>query len=674
MFLAIEKMKLVRIFGKVDNLDSFLTSCCISGDFHPENAMNYVSANMGYVPVSDENPYTATIQKIEELAQISGATLKETFKGQEIIVDADEADYIDELVTKLSRVHGRRTEISRKLEQCADEAEKFSHFTNLSTKIDELLSCKFLTARFGSIPNDCLPKLKAYEDNENILFIPCNQDEKRCWGVYTAPVSKQEEIDRIFATLYFERINIPFTEGTPEEIIAKCDAEKAALEKELAEIDSDVQNLWNDHGERIESIYAHFKIVSTAYELRRFAIKDELTGSEFMMIGWVPESGYDWFTSKIKEVPDTRFEVYEPEEDKRSVPPTKLKNKKIFRPFEMFVEMYGLPKYGSVDITPFVAVTFTLLFGIMFADFGQGLVLAVGAYILYKLKGIKLARVVVPCGLSAMFFGLIVGSVFGNEELLNPLYHAIGLKGKPLEVMDSINTVLIMTIGIGVGLVIISMFVNMFISIKQKQFGKALFDNNGLTGMLLYCAGVSAVVSFMAHITIIPTTVCIIIAVITVPILYVKELLIGIIDKHPKEEYMPESWSDFFMQNFFEVIEYVLSYFSNTLSFLRIGAYMLVHASLMMVFYSFAGEGFSIKGLVIIVLGNVLVIALEGLLSGIQVLRLEFYEMFSRFYDGDGKAFEGIGLRKNRGFLFKIKNAFSSDKQEKTEVIISTKN
>ncbi len=672
--MAIEKMKLVRIFGKVENLDSFITSCCISGDFHPENAMNYVSAHMGYVPVNDENPYTTTIQKIEELAQITGVTLKETFKGNEIIVDANEINYIDELVEKLSKVHDRRAEIARKLEQCADETEKFSHFVNLSTRIDELLSCGFLRVRFGSIPNDCYPKLKAYENNENILFIPCEQDEKRCWGIYAVPDSKHAEIDRIFATLYFERIRVPATEGTPEEIVKKLAEEKAELEKELAAIDEDVQTLWNRHGERIESTYAHFKIVSTAHELRRFAIKDKRTGEEFMMIGWVPESGMDWFTGQLKKIPETRFESYEPEEDKRSKPPTKLKNRKFFRPFEIFVEMYGLPAYGSVDITPFVAVTFTLLFGIMFADFGQGLVLAVGAYLLYKLKGIKLAKVVVPCGLSAMFFGLIVGSVFGNEELLNPLYHALGMKGKPLEVMDSINTVLVMTIGIGVGLVIISMLVNVFICIRQKQFGKALFDNNGLAGIALYSAGVSAVVSFMAKITIIPAKICIIIAVITVPILYVKELLIGIIDKHPKEKYMPESWSDFFMQNFFEVIEYVLSYFSNTLSFLRIGAYMLVHASLMMVFYSFAGEGFSVKGIVIIVLGNVLVIALEGLLSGIQVLRLEFYEMFSRFYEGDGKAFEGVGMRKNRGFLFSIKNAFSSDKAEKTEVIISTKN
>ena len=671
--MAIEKMKLVRIFGRLENLDSFITSCCISGDFHPENAMNYVSAHMGYRPVNDENPYTSSIQKIEELAQVSGYTLKEVFSGNEIIIDNDEVEYIDELVESMSKAHDRRRDISQKLDECTQQIEKFSHFTNLNLQIDDLLSCGFVKIRFGSIPNDCYSKLLAYEETENLLFIPCASDEKRHWGIYAAPRSEIGSADRIFASLYFERIRVPFDEGTPEEIIAKLSVEKTELENELARLDAQIQNFWDEHSERCEKIYAHLKILSTAFGLRRFAIMDKREEPNFMMVGWVPESGYKWFDEKAKSVEGITYENFEPEDDKHFVPPVKLKNRKFFRPFEMFVEMYGLPSYGSIDITPFVAVTFTLLFGIMFADVGQGFVLAVGAYILYKLKGIKLAKVVVPCGLSSMFFGFLVGSVFGFEELLDPVYHAIGLKGKPLSVLDSINTVLIMTIGIGIALVLISMLVNVIINIHQKKFGEALFSNNGITGMLIYSAGVSAVVSFMAHITIIPTTVCIIIAAVCIPILFAKEILIGIVDKHPKEEYMPESAADFIMQNFFEVIEYLLSYFSNTLSFLRIGAYMLVHASLMMVFFSFAGEGFSVMGTIIIILGNVLVIALEGLLSGIQVLRLEFYEMFSRFFEGDGKPFEGVGMRKNRGFLFSIKNAFSSEKKEKTEVIISTK-
>ena len=81
--------------------------------------------------------------------------------------------------------------------------------------------------------------------------------------------------------------------------------------------------------------------------------------------------------------------------------------------------------------------------------------------------------------------------------------------------------------------------------------------------------------------------------------------------------------------------------------------------------------------MIVVVLGNIVVIALEGLLTGIQGLRLEFYEMFSRFYEGDGKPFKSIGMRKNRGFLFKVKNAFKSDdipENESDENVIITVN
>ena len=95
--------------------------------------------------------------------------------------------------------------------------------------------------------------------------------------------------------------------------------------------------------------------------------------------------------------------------------------------------------------------------------------------------------------------------------------------------------------------------------------------------------------------------------------------------------------------NIFELLEYVLSYLSNTVSFLRVGAFVLVHAGMMMVVFSLAGES---KNIFVIILGNILVIALEGLLTGIQALRLEYYEMFSRFYNGDGKPFSPFTSKK----------------------------
>ncbi len=655
--MAIEKMKLVRVLGKISQLDSFLSSCCISGDFHPENAMNYVSAHMGYVPLSKENPYTSPIQKIEDLAQISGVTLKENFDDNEIIVDENEAQYIDGIVTEIKMLVQKRTPIVSQLDECNDSLEKFSHFSNLDISIDEMLSCEFLKIRFGSIPNDCYAKLQAYENNDSFIFLPCVKDEKKCWGVYVSPEARVGEADRIFATLYFERLRIPFEKGTPDEIIEDLTKEKELLQAELSKVDNEVQNFWSERRSRCEEIYAHFKMLSIAFELRKYAVKDKRTGSMFLMVGWVPESSFEWFKESVDKISDTACEVFEAKDEIRSKPPVKLKNKRIFRPFEMFVEMYGLPSYGSVDITPFVAITFTLLFGIMFADVGQGFVLALGAFLLYKFKGIRLAKIVVPCGISSMCFGFLVGSVFGFEDLLDPLYHAIGLEHKPLEVMESINTVLLLAIGIGIALVIVSMGLNVFLCVKAKKYGEALFSQNGVAGIVLYLAGVSAVVAFMSGMIIIPVPVMIAMAAVSLPLLFMKEILVGKIDGHDKKEYMPESWSDFVMQNFFEVIEYILSYFSNTVSFLRIGAYMLVHAGMMMVFFSLAGDEMTVGSVLIIVLGNVIVIALEGLLSGIQVLRLEFYEMFSRFYEGDGKAFEGIGRHKNRGKLLKFKKS-----------------
>lgn len=96
----------------------------------------------------------------------------------------------------------------------------------------------------------------------------------------------------------------------------------------------------------------------------------------------------------------------------------------------------------------------------------------------------------------------------------------------------------------------------------------------------------------------------------------------------------------FFVQSFFELFEILLNYFSNTLSFVRVGAFAVSHAAMMEVVLMLAGatDGGSINWLVII-LGNIFVCAMEGLIVGIQVLRLEYYEMFSRFYKGDGRAF-----------------------------------
>ena len=125
-----------------------------------------------------------------------------------------------------------------------------------------------------------------------------------------------------------------------------------------------------------------------------------------------------------------------------------------------------------------------------------------------------------------------------------------------------------------------------------------------------------------------------------VPLLFIlfKEPITRKIKK--RADTMEGSAGMFLIQGFFELFETLLSYFSNTLSFVRIGAFAVSHTAIMEVVLLLAGVESGSPNWAGVILGNLFICGFEGLIVGIQVLRLEYYEMFSRFYKGGGRAFE----------------------------------
>ena len=115
-----------------------------------------------------------------------------------------------------------------------------------------------------------------------------------------------------------------------------------------------------------------------------------------------------------------------------------------------------------------------------------------------------------------------------------------------------------------------------------------------------------------------------------------------------KKNWQPAKWGEYFVQSFFELFEMCLSYVTNTMSFLRVGAYILVHAGMMLVVFTLAEMvGGAVGYTLILIIGNVIVMALEALLVAIQVLRLDYYEIFSRFYIGEGRPFTPVMAKKH---------------------------
>ncbi len=633
--MAIAKMKLVGVAGFLEQLDEFIETCCMDGNFHPEPAAQYLPVDLGYTPMEDVNPYADMLQKVEEFAKNAKVEVAPIRHLKHTPTDEEIRTFVDRLNSAAGQLARNRKDLMEQHQACERGIEQLKHFTDFDLDLDEVFNCEYIKVRFGHLPKDNYEKLLAMEeDNPYVFFVPCSVDAFDYWGMYFAPRAKIAEVDQIFQNLYFNRLHIPGAAGTAKEGIVQLQKNNEILDEILEKINSQLDDYWAENRERFLEVYTRLTHLKLVYDLRKYAaVKDHY----FFFAGWVPAQKAKSFEAKAQKIKRAAYEISDPDIKSAAKPPVLLKNNPLFRPFEFYIEMYGLPSYDEFDATGLVAVTYTILFGIMFGDVGQGIVLAILGYLMWKLKKMALGKILIPCGIAATIGGFVYGSFFGDEEFLNPLYTALGMAGKPLEVMDSVIGLLIFSIGIGVFLMIVAMFMNVLVSIKRKQFGRAVFHHNGVMGILLYAALVTLVVQLFTGTSIIPTPVLISVIVVSVVLLFFEGILVNLIDD--REHWKPESWGDYILENLFELLDYFISYMSNTISFLRVGAFVLVHAAMMTVVFAIA-QG----NIVVIIFGNILVMALEGLLTGIQALRLEFYEMFSRFYEGEGRPFEGVKI------------------------------
>lgn len=263
----------------------------------------------------------------------------------------------------------------------------------------------------------------------------------------------------------------------------------------------------------------------------------------------------------------------------------------------------------------------------MFGDVGHGLVFFILGMILI-LKKKSYGAILLAGGTSSIIFGFLYGSVFGKENIIKSLF---------ISPMKDITTMLIYGIAVGTIFILMAMILNIVNGIRNKDFKKIFLDKNGIAGILLYGSVLISIAYF--YITgKLPVSINIIIsiAVILVLIIMFNDNIIAMARREKNRAQSP------FVEKVFEIIEMLLSFLSNTISFLRLAAFAINHAGLCMAVYLLADMSSGAGNILISVLGNVIVLVLEGLIVGIQTLRLEYYELFSRFYDGSGKEYKSI--------------------------------
>ena len=203
--------------------------------------------------------------------------------------------------------------------------------------------------------------------------------------------------------------------------------------------------------------------------------------------------------------------------------------------------------------------------------------------------------------------------------------------------IGKLNTVFVIAIGFGMGIILICMVFNIINSLRSKNVEKTWFDTNSVAGLVFYGSAALVIVLFVSGKKLPGTAVLCAMFLVPLLVMFLKEPLTNLVEKKPK--LVEGGVGMFIVQGFFEMFEVILSYFSNTLSFVRIGAFAISHAAMMEVVLMLAGAESGNPNWIVIVLGNLFVCGLEGLVVGIQVLRLEYYEIFSRFYKGNGREF-----------------------------------
>jgi V/A-type H+/Na+-transporting ATPase subunit I len=635
--MAVEKMRFINITGRIKQMDAFIINAILPFDIHLENAMCIFDTVKGVYSFTDANPYEKLMKKSAELISVLEQEMKyDPLRKSELIPLEILEREIDGFERQIETIRKILKSLQVDLFHKKEIRKQVMPFQNIDYPLDEMFHVDYIKFRFGKMPKDSFKKLDTYLETLDVIAYKVSEDEEKVYLIYFTPMSKQSNIDSLFASLFFERIRL-FDEikGNAKETLIKINEEITELESRIEMLKTDLSEFIQRNYDRLQDLYNNIILLTEIHQVRRYALRSE---DAFYLTGWIPNSQVNLFKKTLEGFEAVSYVIEADDEVKKSTPPTLLVNNNFFKPFEELVTMYGTPSYKELDPTKFVGITYLLFFGLMFGDLGQGFLIASIFFLLYRKSKAPLLKIGIYLGLTSMVTGVFYGSVFGNEEILRELLPFIPM----INPTEQKIPILLVTIVLGVILLIIAMIFGIINSYKKEQFGKMLFDRNGIAGLILYFIIIGLIISFIFKSNPSPM---VIVLLITIP-------LVVLFFAHPLENFFenrhhffPDEKSGFFVEALFELIETLLAIVSNSISFMRIGAFALNHVGFFMAFHALSDIVGGAGSIFVIIFGNILVIVLEGLIVAIQGLRLEYYELFSRFYEGDGKEFIPFKIR-----------------------------
>lgn len=630
--MSTEKLLKVAVSGPLDKLDEAIRSLILDGEFHPLEASELlVKRSKLSVPESNDPYRTALDASVALLTKLKLEPQFVEFRDKGYTLEGC-SEYIRDASSACSRIIVHR---NSELSLAADDQELVNilqPYAELTVKISELTGVRRLDMGFAKVDGEAWPALRRDVGKADGIIMHrtgLDTENEVCFAWLALP-RVSDRLTDILIDYDVELMAIPRgpgEESPPSELLPKLNAEIEAAQERAAKLSEELAEFIAERRDDLLSRYSWLRYMSEGYALRS---KTAVDARNFHLLGWIPATSRAEIEEKSEQLGSECIFEKPTRADVGHVP-VKFRSGFFTRIFAPFVEMYGFPMYGELDPRIFMTISYMLLFGMMFGDVGQGAVLILLGLFLAVKKKMWLGRILAAVGCSAIGFGFVYGSVFGNEHVL-PGFKVLEGNG--------VVSILLMSAGLGIVMIILCGVLNIITGFRQRDLKKAIFSANGIVGVtFLVGLSVGVVGDLVLGKSILSSGAYWTVLVILLLCIWLGDLLTWLCGGRKGHGH---SVGMMILEGFFDLFEAFLSWLSNCLSFLRVGTYAICHAIMMLIVYTLSSSGdggYSIIGLIV---GNIIVMVIEAVLVCIQVLRLEFYELFGRFYSGRGTPFEPV--------------------------------
>ncbi|HOG75012.1 MAG TPA: V-type ATPase 116kDa subunit family protein [Candidatus Marinimicrobia bacterium] len=542
---------------------------------------------------------------------------------------------LETAIAEIESVSQRRDSLQKEFQRLNEIKTRYDRFPGLGKALQMPGDYSYLAIETGEIPDNNLPLLEEQLSATLHVILPIGRQKGMTSLVAIVLKRDAEVLQAALKASGFQPTKIEKElPSLATESIEKLEKELNDLNEQLRDAEEKFQAVVNRHRALLIGVYLRIRQEQVQGRMLHFFRRTEKT---CLFSGWLPDSRKEVFVKELQKATQNRAivdlipaESHEAVKDGSVEVPVKLNNPAFFKPFEMLTSVYGLPKYQTIDPTPVFGLSFLLMFGMMFGDIGHGLVLALlGLALLLKSHKdtFKSAGyLLLYAGGSSIIFGFLFGSFFGVEDLFPTIW---------MKPMNDINQLFKVVIYVGAGMITVSIIINLINGIRSGRILDYIFDKAGLLSGILYWCGIILVSRLVLTKTNGGVGLFVIyLFVACALLLFFREPILNLIRKNRR--LYSSGVVTGLMHSLVEMLEIVLGFLANTVSFIRVGAFGLAHAGLFIAIFALSdmvsGKLSGVASILILILGNIFIIALEGLVVTIQAIRLEFYEFFNRFF------------------------------------------